>query len=97
MAFVVGEVSAPVSADPSKFNQAMDDVKKAGEKTANAVSDSFTKLSKKMETIGKNLTKYVTLPIIGVGTAALFPSLIGRLKRNGRYEVAKGFIRFHPS
>lgn len=70
MAFVVGEVSAPVSADSSKFNQAMDEVKKAGEKTANAVSDSFTKLSKKMEAIGKNLTKYVTLPIIGVGTAA---------------------------
>ena len=70
MAFVVGEVSAPVSADPSKFNQAMDDVKKAGEKTANAVSDSFTKLSKKMETIGKSLSKYVTAPLMGAGILA---------------------------
>lgn len=34
MAFVVGEVSAPVSADSSEFNQVMDEVKKAGEKTA---------------------------------------------------------------
>ena len=65
MAFVVGEVSAPVSADLSKFNQAMDDVKKAGEKTANAVSDSFRKLSKKMETIGKSLSKYITAPLMG--------------------------------
>ena len=70
MAFVVGEVSAPVSADSSKFNQAMDEVKKTGEKTANAVSDSFKKLSKKMETIGKSFSKYITAPLMGAGILA---------------------------
>ncbi len=67
MAFIVGEIAAPVTADPSQFNQAMDDVKAKGEEISRNIGAQWDSLSKKMEDVGKSLTKYVTAPIVGAG------------------------------
>jgi TP901 family phage tail tape measure protein len=67
MAFVVGEIAAPITADPSQFNRAMADVKAKGEELSRNIGAQWGSLSKKMEDVGKSLTKYVTAPIVGAG------------------------------
>lgn len=67
MAFVVGEIAAPITADPSQFNRAMADVKAKGEELSRNIGAQWGSLSKKMEDVGKSLTKYVTTPIVGAG------------------------------
>jgi hypothetical protein len=74
MSFVVGEVTAPVTADSTSFEQAMGRVKEEGEKASQQVSNSFKGLSKSisdsMMKVGKSLTKYVTAPLLGAGVLA---------------------------
>ncbi len=74
MSFVVGEVSAPVTADSTSFEQAMGRIKEEGEKASKQVSNSFKdlggKISKSMEKVGKSLSKYVTAPLMGAGILA---------------------------
>lgn len=67
MAFVVGEIAAPITADPSQFNRAMADVKAKGEELSRNIGAQWGSLSKKMKDVGKSLTKYVTTPIVGAG------------------------------
>ena len=70
MAYIIGEVVAPVTADSSSFDKSMGTVKKAGEVAANHIEQKFKELGKSMERVGKDLTKYITVPLLGVGTAA---------------------------
>lgn len=71
MAFVVGEIAAPITADPSQFNQAMEDIEAKGEEVCINIGAQWGSLSKKMEKVGKSLTKYVTTPIIGAGALSI--------------------------
>lgn len=70
MAFVVGEIAAPITADPSQFNKVMDDIQQKGAAVSKNIGLQWDNISKKMETVGKSLTKYVTAPIAGAGVAA---------------------------
>jgi len=70
MAFIVGEVVAPISADPTGFNSTMNQVKSQGEKAAVDIGRSFENLGKQMDKVGKTLLKTVTLPLAGIGIAA---------------------------
>jgi TP901 family phage tail tape measure protein len=70
MAFIVGEIAAPVTADSSQFNAAMSQVRATGEKTVQGLGAQLQNLSKHMAKVGKDLTKYVTLPLAGIGFAA---------------------------
>lgn len=71
MAFVVGEVTAPVTADTAQFENAMDTVKSQGEKAAKSIGNKFDAIGKSLQSTGKNLTKYITLPILGAIGAAV--------------------------
>lgn len=69
--FNVGEISANVTADQSKFNAAMGDVHKLGQRTANDIQKSFSQLGQRMKSIGTQMTAAITLPLIGAGTLAV--------------------------
>lgn len=71
MAFVVGTLSAPITLDDSAFSAGLSSVNKAGKTAAEQVSKSFQDAGKKMTDVGKSLTTRVTVPLLGVGIAAL--------------------------
>jgi TP901 family phage tail tape measure protein len=66
MAFVVGEVTAPVTADVTSFSGSMDKVKNMGDSVSASISKSFEKIGTKMKDVGANMTKYITLPLSGM-------------------------------
>jgi TP901 family phage tail tape measure protein len=80
MAFIVGEVAAPVTADPSVFNRVMREVQQKGASVTQYIGQQWekvskqmagvdwSKVSKKMEDVGSSMSKYVTTPIIGAVT-----------------------------
>ena len=71
MAFCVGSLSASVTADQSGFNAAMNDVRKKGAKTADRISKKFRKVGRKMQSVGKNLTAGLTLPLVAAAGMAI--------------------------
>lgn len=71
MAFVVGELSAPITLDDKGFKAGLDSVNKAGKTAAEQVSESFKRTGSQMKDVGKTLTTRVTLPIAGIGAAAI--------------------------
>lgn len=77
MAFIVGEVVAPINADSSGFHSAVQEVERAGKGAADAVSKHMDTVKKKLEDvgkgitdIGKNLSLKITAPILGAGAAS---------------------------
>ena len=71
MAFVIGEVVAPISGDPSGFHKAVSDVERAGNNLARNMSTKMQDVGKSMSNVGMGMSKYVTAPLVGVGTAAV--------------------------
>lgn len=85
MAFVVGELVAPVSLDPKPFEKGLDETKKKGENWAQQTGEALSKAGTGMEKFGRGWTTGVTLPIVGAGaavitTAASFESSMNRVK-----------------
>lgn len=85
MAFVVGELVAPVSLDPKPFEKGLDETKKKGENWAQQTGEALSKAGTGMEKFGRGWTTGVTLPIVGAGaavitTAANFESSMNRVK-----------------
>lgn len=74
MAINIGSAVAYLELDTSKFSSgfasALKDLKVFEDRTA-STETKLTTLSSSMRTIGSSLTKSVTLPLAGVGTAAL--------------------------
>ena len=73
MALQVGELFALLTADDSGFNDTMDS---AGSK--------FSKVGQKMQDVGSDLTKKVTLPLVGMG--------LGILKLGGDFEESSNKV-----
>jgi len=71
MAFIVGEVTAPVTADPTQFENAMAMVKAQGEKAAGSIMSKFETIGKSFQNTGKSLIKYITLPVAGLAGVAI--------------------------
>lgn len=71
MAYIVGELVAPINVDTKPFEQGLDDTKKKGESWAKDVGKSFSKAGDGLDKVGKGLTTHVTLPIVGAGTAVI--------------------------
>ena len=70
MAFVVGEIAASVTANSTKFNMAMSQVKAQGAATAISVNQKFTNLSQSMTKVGSTMTKTLTLAFVAIGAAS---------------------------
>lgn len=64
----IGYLMLDTSGFESGFKSAMDDLETFQDKTA-TVGDKFGALGSAMSTIGGNLTKSITLPLVGAGTA----------------------------
>jgi len=71
VAYIVGELVAPINVDTKPFEQGLDDTKKKGESWAKDVGKSFSKAGDGLDKVGKGLTTHVTLPIVGAGTAVI--------------------------
>jgi len=69
MAFIVGEVTARVDADTSEFISRLNSAQSIGANFATQTTDTFNKIGETIQSIGSSLTKYVSLPIVGVGIA----------------------------
>lgn len=66
----VGYLMLDTSNFKNGFKSALSDLKVFQDKTASA-TDKTTALSSAMTSVGKTLTKSVTLPLVGIGTAAV--------------------------
>jgi len=66
MAIDAGNVYSELILDTTKFDNSL----KNSEGNANKFGDNLQKTGKKMESVGKGLTMGLTLPIVGIGTAA---------------------------
>ena len=75
MAFVVGEVAAGITADPSRFHAALQDTHRAGQNWATQMGARFTKVGQQMTQVGRQMSMYVTAPILGAGAASLKASM----------------------
>ena len=74
MSVDVGTALGYLDLDTSKFKKgfksALDDLQTFSDKTTKA-GDKFTALGSAMTTTGSTLTKYVTTPLVGIGTTAV--------------------------
>ena len=96
MSFQVGELVAPISADSTSFNRSLDKARARGEQTATHIQRRFQQLGTSMRLVGKQMSLFVTLPLIGIAAASakmsidmnrsmaniasLIPNSIGRVK-----------------
>ena len=65
----IGYLDLDTSKFKKGFKSALDDLQTFSDKSTKA-GDKFTALGSAMTTVGSSLTKYVTTPLVGVGTAA---------------------------
>lgn len=72
MAYIVGELVAPINVDTKPFEQGLDDTKKKGESWAKDVGQTWTRAGEGLDKFGKQWTTSVTLPILGAGTAIIY-------------------------
>lgn len=52
-------------------SSAIDDMDSATEKTSGNMMENFTKVGNNMKDMGKNMSKWVTTPLVGIGTASI--------------------------
>lgn len=74
MSVNIGTAIGYLELDTSKFKSGFETAKnqlKAFTDSSNSIGDRFTSLGNGLKTIGSNMSKYVTLPILGVGTASV--------------------------
>lgn len=71
MAFVVGELAAPLSIDQKDFEKGLDEAKKKGNSFSSQWASDLNGLGSAMAETGANLNRNVTLPILGLGTAVV--------------------------
>src|SRR3990167_2383816 len=67
----VGKLLAHLGLDTSEFRKGIDDSKKAADTGAKAIAKSLDAVGDKLISVGKKMTTFVTLPLIGLGTAAV--------------------------
>lgn len=67
--FVVGEVSAPITADVNPFRNSLNNAQSMGNKFIGQISSSAQSFGNSLAGLGRGLTKYVTLPLAGAATA----------------------------
>ena len=85
MAFMVGELAAKLIIDDKEYNVRLKEARKEGETWATDMGKSWTNAGKGLDKVGQSLTKGVTLPIVGAGTAIImtasnFESSMNRVK-----------------
>ena len=74
MSISAGTVVGYLDLDTSKFKSALKDASeqlKGFTDKSNSAGDRFQALGGSLKTIGSNMSKYVTLPLVGVGTASV--------------------------
>jgi TP901 family phage tail tape measure protein len=71
VAYIVGELAAPIKIDDKPFQEGLQKTKQAGENWALETGKSLSKTGKELEKVGKKWTTGVTLPIVGAGTAVI--------------------------
>ncbi len=71
MALTVGELVSKLKLDISAFEQGMAKAEKAADKGAKSIEQRLTKLSQSMVKVGKGMTKFITLPILGMAAASI--------------------------
>ena len=71
--FIVGRVTAPIDADLSPFQSGLANARGMGSAFASQISSSLIGVSNSMMSVGKSLTKFITVPLAaGVLAAAKF-------------------------
>lgn len=73
MAVNVGSAIGYLELDVSKFNKGFESAKKQLQSftnSTNSMGDRFTGLGNGLKTIGSNLSKYVSVPLLAVGGVA---------------------------
>ena len=71
--FIVGRVTAPIDADLSPFQIGLASARGMGSAFASQISNSLKSVSSSMMSVGKSLTKFITVPLAaGVLAAAKF-------------------------
>jgi tape measure domain-containing protein len=71
---LIGEIGADISGWKDAQKQIGQDLKrfqKEGKNAAEKVGDSFEKMGRKMQSVGKSLSLKLTAPLVGIGAAAL--------------------------
>ena len=71
MGLTVGELFVRIKADQSGLNQGLDEAKQKSASTAASIGRDWDDLRDKLEGIGTKMTMAVTLPILGLGAAAV--------------------------
>src|SRR5690625_5118085 len=69
MSYLVGELSASITGDTSRFDAALSHVERAGEKAASTIGRRFERLSDTFQAVGKRLSVGLTVPLSGIGYA----------------------------
>lgn len=80
----IGYLTLDTSGFKSGFQSAMSDLKTLGDKST-TTSDKFTAMGSAFTKVGGTLTKNVTLPLVGIGTAAVAVS--------GKFESAMSQVQ----
>ena len=75
MAFLVGELVANIGADSTKFNRALADARRTGMVAADKIGKRFEAAGVKMKKVGRDMTFFLTAPLLGVGFAAVSASM----------------------
>lgn len=95
MALKVGELIALLNIDESGYIQGLKGSVEAAKNAEKTISQKFDQIGKAFVKVGKSMTKFVTLPLLGIGIAALkgaadfekqrvaFETLLGSAKKAG--------------
>jgi hypothetical protein len=90
MAFVVGELSAPITADTKGFDKDLNRIKKTGEQTARNLSARFRQVGQSISNAGSIATRFVTGPMLAVGAGVM---ILANRTANYADEIDKMSIR----
>ncbi len=71
MALNAGTVSASADLNNAKFMAGLGDMKRQGERASKDISRRFERMGATLQNVGGQLSKYITLPLVGAGTLAI--------------------------
>ena len=67
----LGRLKIGIQVDNAEANKALQDTKNISKSTGEGITTDWNKVASTLNTVGSNMTKYITVPLMAVGTACV--------------------------
>ena len=67
----LGRLKIGIQVDNAEANKALQETRKISKSTGEGITTDWNKVASTLNTVGSNMTKYITVPLAAIGTACV--------------------------